>query len=63
AALQKHGLDAAQAAHIGDSESKDIRGAGNIGLKAILVDRSREPESHSLCRVRNLDEIFPLLFG
>ena len=63
AALQKHGLGPSQAAHIGDSETKDIRGAANIGLKAILVDRSHEPESHSLCRVKNLDEIFPLLFG
>ena len=63
AALQKHGLDAAQAAHIGDSEAKDIRGAANIGLKAILVDRSHEPGLNSLCRVRNLEEILPLLFA
>jgi putative hydrolase of the HAD superfamily len=63
AALKKHGLDAAQAAHIGDSETKDVRGASTIGLKAILVDRSHEPESHSLSRVNNLNEIFPLLFG
>ena len=63
AALQNHGLDADQAAHIGDSETKDVCGASAVGLKAILVDRSRQPASHSLSRVNSLNEIFPLLFG
>ncbi len=62
AALQKHGLDAAQAAHIGDSESNDVRGASSVGLKAILVDRSCQRSSLVSSCVGSLNEIFPLVF-
>jgi putative hydrolase of the HAD superfamily len=62
AALQKHGLDAAHAAHIGDSETNDLRGASSVGLKAILVDRSCQPASPFFSCVGSLNEIFPLLF-
>jgi putative hydrolase of the HAD superfamily len=62
AALHRHGLASADVAHIGDSETNDIRGASNLGLKAILVDRSGQQESPSLPRVSGLNEIFPLLF-
>ena len=62
AALQKHGLDAAHAAHIGDSEANDLRGASSVGLKAILVDRSCQPASPFFSSVSSLNEIFPLLF-
>jgi putative hydrolase of the HAD superfamily len=62
AALQKHGLAPAEAVHIGDSETHDIRGASSAGLKAILVDRSGQDSSPSPSRVSDLDKIFPLLF-
>jgi putative hydrolase of the HAD superfamily len=61
-ALERHGLAPADATHIGDSETNDIRGASNLGLKAILVDRSGQQASPSLPRVSGLDEIFSLLF-
>lgn len=61
AALRKHGLAPAEAMHIGDSEENDVQGASNVGLKAILVDRSNQDISPSLSRVRSLDEILPLL--
>ncbi len=62
AALLKHGLDAADAVHIGDSETNDLRGASSVGLKAILVDRSRQPASPGIPCVASLNQIFPLLF-
>lgn len=63
AALNKHGLTPGQAAHIGDSESKDIRGATDAGLTAILIDRDARQSSPDLFRVSSLDEIFSVLFG
>ena len=62
AALRRHGLAPADVAHIGDSETKDIRGASDLGLTAILVDRSGQEASRSLLRVGGLNEIVPLLF-
>jgi putative hydrolase of the HAD superfamily len=62
AALQRHGLAPADAAHIGDSETNDIHGASNLGLKAILVDRSGQQAARALPCVSGLNEIFPLLF-
>ena len=62
AALQKHGLTPGQAAHIGDSETNDVRGATDAGLTAILIDRDAQPSSPSLSCVGSLDEIFSVLF-
>jgi putative hydrolase of the HAD superfamily len=62
AALQRHGLDAAEAVHIGDSETNDLRGARSVGLKAILVDRSRQGASLVASCVSSLNEIFSLVF-
>lgn len=63
AALQKNGLTPGQAAHIGDSETNDIRGATAAGLKAILIDRDAQQSSPGLSRVNSLDEIFSILFS
>lgn len=38
-ALARLQLSAAQAIHIGDSESHDLNGANNAGLRALIVDR------------------------
>jgi putative hydrolase of the HAD superfamily len=62
AALQKHGLAPADAAHIGDSETNDICGATHLGLKAILVDRSGQQAPPFLPCVTGLNEIFTVLF-
>lgn len=62
AALQRHGLDAAEAVHIGDSETNDLGGARSVGLKAILVDRSRQGASLVASCVSSLNEIFSLVF-
>lgn len=42
-ALRAHGLSAANAAHVGDSEENDWRGANAAGLKGLLVDRGQSP--------------------
>jgi HAD superfamily hydrolase (TIGR01549 family) len=38
-ALEALGIDAAEAVMVGDSYEDDIRGARNLGIRAILVDR------------------------
>jgi putative hydrolase of the HAD superfamily len=38
-ALRRHGLVAEAAIHVGDSETNDLHGARNAGLKALLIDR------------------------
>ncbi len=43
AALQKYNCQPAQAWHIGDSYSQDYRGAKAAGLRAILLERERQP--------------------
>jgi putative hydrolase of the HAD superfamily len=63
AALHKHGLAPAAAVHVGDSETNDIRGASDVGIRAILVDRSGHDSLPSSSCVSDLNEIFPLLFG
>jgi putative hydrolase of the HAD superfamily len=60
-ALQFHGLDPAQALHVGDTPDSDIAGAVRAGLKAILVDRSGEHGGKDLVRVESLTGILGLL--
>jgi len=61
AALAKHGLEPNSAAHVGDSEEKDLCGANDAGLMGILVDRDGESPSAAGPRVADLREILPLL--
>jgi putative hydrolase of the HAD superfamily len=61
AALEKHGIKAENAIHVGDSEVNDIQGATNAGLKGIFVDRSGANDSQHTPRVANLIEIVGLL--
>lgn len=62
AALARHGVKAQDAAHVGDSEENDLRGALDAGLRGILVDRSGEsPAAAAGPRVATLRDIIPLL--
>jgi putative hydrolase of the HAD superfamily len=54
-ALRQHNLNAVNAAHIGDSEENDLRGANNAGLKGFLVDR--DAPSNDGTRIASLNEI------
>lgn len=60
-ALQRHGLSGHDALHVGDSETNDLHGANNAGLKGVLVDRDNHasPGAHSC--VRSLKELLSLL--
>ncbi|MBM4261133.1 MAG: HAD-IA family hydrolase [Deltaproteobacteria bacterium] len=55
-ALRNHGLNAENAAHVGDSEENDWRGANAAGLKGLLVDRSQNP-SRAEGRISDLQQI------
>lgn len=55
-ALRRHGLAAANAAHVGDSEKNDWHGANAAGLKGLLVDRSQTP-SRAEGRISDLQQI------
>ncbi|MEL6136204.1 MAG: HAD-IA family hydrolase [Cyanobacteria bacterium J06628_6] len=39
AALKKHGCEASQAWHVGDSKAEDFEGAQSVGIKPVLVQR------------------------
>lgn len=54
-ALRQHDLAPEHAAHIGDSEENDLRGARNAGLRGFLVDRST-PSSEG-ARISSLKEM------
>jgi putative hydrolase of the HAD superfamily len=60
AALEKHGLNAGDALHVGDSERNDLGGAANAGVKGILIDRSGNETGHAT-HVSTLKEILGFL--
>ena len=57
AALGRHGLAAEKAIHVGDSETNDLLGAQNAGLKALLIDRGRQTDETAPERIASLQEI------
>jgi putative hydrolase of the HAD superfamily len=57
AALGQHDLAPANAMHVGDSETNDLFGAQNAGLKALLIDRSRPTDGTAPERIASLQEI------
>jgi putative hydrolase of the HAD superfamily len=44
AALNRAGLTAEQAIHVGDSESEDVRGAIGVGMSAMMVRQTDGPD-------------------
>jgi putative hydrolase of the HAD superfamily len=61
AALARHGLAAEKALHVGDSETNDLQGAQNAGLRALLIDRSRAAARAEPHRIASLQQIVSLL--
>jgi len=57
AALNRHGLRAENALHVGDSETNDLKGAQNAGLSALLIDRNQPANQPAPGRIANLREI------
>jgi len=60
-ALQHHGLIPQHALHVGDSETNDLHGANNAGLRGVLVDRSKNATPEDGRRVASLSGILALL--
>ncbi|HSE85797.1 MAG TPA: HAD-IA family hydrolase [Candidatus Binatia bacterium] len=60
-ALARHGLEAGDALHVGDSEEKDLHGANKAGLKGVLVERNGDRNSNLSPRITSLSSILSLL--
>jgi len=57
-ALEKAGVEADQAIHIGDQYQQDVAGARGVGISPILIDRyGLYPEIHDCPRIRSLSEV------
>jgi putative hydrolase of the HAD superfamily len=60
AAVERHGLKASDALHVGDNEEKDLHGANEAGLRGVLVERNGKASSKLSARITSLSSI-PLL--
>ncbi len=56
-ALTRFGLTPGQALHIGDSETNDLQGARNAGVRVLLVDRDLAAGAAPPDRVQSLRQI------
>ena len=63
AALNRHNLNPEDALHVGDSETDDLRGAGQAGLRAVLIDRRNGITLRGPERIETLTSILGLLRG
>ena len=61
AALNRHGLRPENAIHVGDSETNDLRGASNAGLRGVLIDRGNGTSPTDRDRVTSLKAIVSML--
>jgi putative hydrolase of the HAD superfamily len=62
-ALERHGLKAGEAWHVGDSEESDLRGATDAGLRGVLIDRAGASHAKISSRIKSLKDIVSLLDG
>jgi putative hydrolase of the HAD superfamily len=56
-ALQRAGVSAEQACHIGDEPATDIEGAHNAGMHAILIDRKDHHNGATATKVGSFHEL------
>ena len=61
AALDRHGLRAENALHVGDSETNDLHGAQDAGLTGLLIDRRQETGRSRPNCIASLEEILSRL--
>jgi len=58
AALERAGVNAAEAVHVGDQYKLDVVGARGVGINPILIDRyDLYPEVSDCPRIRSLTEL------
>ncbi|MFN2588837.1 MAG: HAD family hydrolase [Actinomycetota bacterium] len=60
-ALDKAGVDASRAVHIGDSPGLDVEPARSVGMNTVLLDRLGRYEGHEGQRITSLKELPDLL--
>ena len=61
-ALNKAGVEAFEAVHVGDQYKIDAVGAMNAGIKPIIIDRNNMyPDITDCPRIQTLDELFSLI--
>lgn len=60
AALERAGVGAVEAVHVGDSLANDVEGARAAGVRAVLLERECEPPGGVEC-VRRLTDLLALL--
>src|SRR5215510_126180 len=60
-ALERYGLQAVDALHVGDSEEKDFLGANQAGLTGVLVERNGSGASNFAPRITSLESILSVL--
>ena len=57
-ALQRAGVDASQAVHVGDQYNLDVLGARGVGITPILIDRyDLSPQVSDCLRIHRLTEL------
>ena len=62
AALERAGVEAGAAVHVGDQLETDIDGARGAGINPILIDRHSAATDYDACpRITTLDELPPVL--
>ncbi len=58
AALERAGVKANEAIHVGDQYASDVVGAQGVGIKALLLDRRDRMGNVTDClRIRSLSEV------
>jgi len=60
-ALRQHELEPADVLHVGDSDVCDLQGAGQAGLRAVLIDRDSQVKILGPERIDSLRSILRLL--
>ncbi|HEV2755601.1 MAG TPA: HAD-IA family hydrolase [Actinomycetota bacterium] len=60
-ALEKAGVAAANAVHVGDSPGLDVAPAGAVGMRTVLLDRLGRYEDHEGHRITSLKDLPDLL--
>jgi putative hydrolase of the HAD superfamily len=63
AALDRAGVVAEEAVHVGDSPEHDVAGAQAAGIRAVLLDRPGEARAVGVPVIRTLDRLPALVFG
>lgn len=58
--LERMGISAEEAIHVGDSPLEDYTGAKNAGLDAALIDRHELFAGEPYCRISSLDQLLDL---